>query len=198
MSEGLIRGSILSGFGLSQANREIWETDPECQRLAVRIRDMTLIIAVESMCLNMVVSPGGEINTEGTLLASRDGIFGLHLFILEHSDTLQPLHPEPEKWDFPITPMAVICLAWAVLLGSLPQELSPPSLGYNEGSVQGEMHDRALRLPSGLFPWMEEVLAGPAIVDEEAEGDEAAPAGDAVYRRKVLKGERTRPKNDVS
>lgn len=191
VSEGLIRGSVLSGFGTSQANREVWEADAECQRLSTRIRDMTLLLAIEAMCLNMVVSPGGEINTEGTLLSSRDGIFSLHLFLLEHSDALQPLHPEPEKWEFPVTPMAAVCLSWAIFLGSLTPELSPPGLGY-EGSVQGEMQDRAIRLPSGLFPWMEEVLSGPAFAssdDDDEQEETCALAGDETFRRKVLKGQ---------
>ncbi|KAL7421020.1 hypothetical protein Q5752_003904 [Cryptotrichosporon argae] len=165
VSEGLLRGAIMSGFGTLQANREIFESDPDSVRAATRIRDLLLVIAVESLCLAQVVSP--EVDAEafgGTLLHARDRIHSVHQFILEQTEDLAQAQDELPQW-----PIAVVALAWAIVLRSLPNALLPPSTDYfqldtndmtEEPAVHVEVASRALRLSAGLFPWLEEVLSG--------------------------------------
>jgi nuclear pore complex protein Nup188 len=176
----------MSSFGTSQANREVWELEPECQRLISRIRDLTLVIAIEAMSLATILTPSGDPPAPGTLLTSRDALFNTHVFILEQSEDLTQQSPEPGQSDFPVWPMAVICLGWAIALRSLSQELAPPAPGY-DGNAYQEMAKRALRLPSGLFPWLEDVLTGPLFQERELAFDD--PTNDpATHRRKVVKG----------
>lgn len=173
VSEGLVKGAVMSLFGTRQANRDVWDQDVECVRLATRVRDLVLLIAVESLCLAQIVSPEAELedNTFGaTLLHSRDSIHAVHSFIVENSDDLSQSH-EPEPGIFPEWPMPILCLAWAIVLRSLPPNLQPPTGDYfhldtsdmdsSEPMSFISIANRALRLSSGLFPWLEAVLQGP-------------------------------------
>ncbi|OCF35692.1 nuclear pore complex protein Nup188 [Kwoniella heveanensis BCC8398] len=188
ISEGLIRGTIMSAFGTSQANREIWDTDAEGQRLSIRIRDLMVIIAVEALCLGQVVAPSDSIEeSDNTLLQAKDKIASVHQFLVDYSGDLSPHYPEfePGSVPLPIWPMPIICLAWAIVLRSMPQDKVPPG---GEASVTWQdMTIRALRLPSGLFPWLETVLSGPLLEStrDVAPGDGAADVG--LYHRKVFK-----------
>jgi len=196
ISEGLIRGTISSGFGTSQLNRDIIDSDPECQRLQARIRDSTLLIALEAMCLTSIVEiPQVDEDEEedgmyedtrgnGTLLKSKDSILGLNLFLLEKSEDLaaNAIGEEGKEVGLASWPISVLCLAWSVVLRSLPAELQPSSLGYQE-EMYVEFATRALKLRSGLFPWLEWILLGPLFsTSEVVEGLDMA-------RRKVVKGE---------
>jgi nuclear pore complex protein Nup188 len=203
VSEGLIKGAVLSSFGTAQANGEIWEADAECQRLQLRIRDLLLVIAVEALCLAQIVSPEADDDSSSTfgatLLHSRDRIHAVHQFIMEQSEDLDaPLDHEHEL-VFPAWPMPVLCLAWAVVLRSLPANLQPPSGDYfqlDTTDMDADEHvvylgaaSRALRISSGLFPWLEVVLDGPLF-----EASKDAFSGDlavdmAALRRSPIKGE---------
>jgi nuclear pore complex protein Nup188 len=172
VSEGLIKGAVMSLFGTRQANREVWDQDAECQRLSTRVRDLVLLIAIESLCLAQIVSPEAEDdNTFGaTLIHSRDNIHAVHQFILEYSEELSEAH-QPEAGVFPEWPIAVLCLGWAIVLRSLPPNLQPPSKDYfhldtsdmDSAEITSfiDMANRALRISSGLFPWLEAILVGP-------------------------------------
>ncbi|WVF65419.1 hypothetical protein IAT40_000146 [Kwoniella sp. CBS 6097] len=188
ISEGLLRGTIMSAFGTSQANREIWETDGEGQRLSIRIRDLMVIISLEALCLGQVVAPSDSVDEfDGTLLQTRDKIDSVHQFLVDYSGDLSPHYPEfePGSVPLPIWPMPIICLAWAIILRSIPHDKAPAG---GDGSVTWQdMTIRALRLPSGLFPWLETVLSGPLLEStrDVAHGDGTAEVG--LYHRKVLK-----------
>lgn len=169
----MIKGTVLSGFGTAQANGEIWQNDEECQRLQYRIRDLLVVIAVEAMCLAQILSPeaNDEADTFGaTLLHSRDRLHAVHSFIMEQTEDLAPGHPEAET-VFPHYPTPILCLAWAVVLRSLPPHLQPPSgedfqldtthMSGDDPVVYLGAATRALRLSSGLFPWFESILQGP-------------------------------------
>ncbi|WVQ93092.1 hypothetical protein IAU59_000156 [Kwoniella sp. CBS 9459] len=188
ISEGLIKGTVMSAFGTSQANREIWETDGEAQRLSFRIRDLMVIIALEALCLGQVVAPSDSMEeSDNALLQSKEKIDSVHQFLVNYSGDLAPHHPEfaPGSVPLPIWPMPIICLAWAIILRSIPQDKAPAS---GDGSVTWQdMTIRALRLPSGLFPWLETVLSGPLLEStrDVALGDGAADVG--LYHRKVFK-----------
>jgi len=205
VSEGLVKGAVLSGFGTMQANGEIWEADAECQRLQLRIRDLLLVIAVEALCLAQIVSPEGDDGDStfgATLLHSRDRLHAVHQFIMEQSEDLDR---SPEGHDeqiiFPSWPMPVLCLAWAIVLRSLPSNLQPPSGDYfnldtTDMDADADEHvvflgaaSRALRISSGLFPWLEVILEGPLF-----EASKDAFSGDlavdmAALRRSPIKGE---------
>jgi nuclear pore complex protein Nup188 len=182
----------MSSFGLNQRNREYLDSDPESQRLQARIRDSTLLIALEAMCLSSIV----ELPTDedgiyeddrglGTMLRSKEHILSVHLFLLENSEDLVANQSEgsSKTGDLSDWPMSIICLAWSVVLRSLPGELQPSSLGY-EQEMYIEFAERALRLRSGLFPWLEWVLSGPLF---SAVGGGRTDGIDMV-RRKVIKG----------
>lgn len=201
VSEGLVKGTVLSSFGTAQANGEIWETDEECQRLQLRIRDLLLVIAVEALCLAQIVSPESEDEGDrfgATLLHSRDSIHAVHQFIMEQSEDLEA-PPEADEIIFPTWPMPVLCLAWAVVLRSLPANLQPPSGDYfnlDTTDMNSDEHvvylgaaSRALRISSGLFPWLEVILSGPLFqASKDAfSGDLAVDM--AALRRSPLKGE---------
>ena len=188
VSEGLLKGAIMSSFGTLQSNWEIWEAEYEAQRLQIRIRDILLVIALDSMCLSEIIPVAeGTESPQGSLLRSRDKIIAIHLFLLNQSEDLAAHASEPESGEFPVWPMPIICLAWAIVLRSLPQDLLPPSPGF-DGPIYQEFATRALRLQSGLFPWLEDVLAGPLFEpgNDEVTGD--APKEGATNRRVVMKG----------
>ncbi|WVW79510.1 hypothetical protein I302_101479 [Kwoniella bestiolae CBS 10118] len=187
ISEGLIRGTIMSSFGTSQSNREIWETDIECQRISTRIRDLMVILSLESLCLNQIVSPVEEHEALDTILQNREKIESIHQFIVDYSDDLIPHYPEPalSSTPLPIWPMSIICLAWAIILRSLPLDKAPKG---GDGSVTWQdMAIRALRLPSGLFPWLEVILSGPLL---DSTRDVRLGGGEmdvGLFQRKVFK-----------
>ena len=191
ISVGLIKGIVMSAFGTVQANREIWNADPEAQRLQQRIRDLTLVIALDALDLSTIVNAEQEqedgeesVRPRDILLNQRDSIISLHLLLHEQSDDLTPRDPEPPLGSvgFPIWPMPILCLGWSIVLRSLTPEMSPPSIGYDR-TLYEEFADRALRLPSGLFPWMEEVLCGPLFNPgvDEMDGDLS------TWRRQVIR-----------
>lgn len=188
VSEGLLKGAIMSSFGTYQANREIWEADPEAQRLQTRIRDMLLVVALDSLCLSEIVTTadGGE-PPEGSLLRSRDKIIAVHLFLLDQSKDLAAPSSDQHSEVFPVWPMPIICLAWSIVLWSLKPDMLPPSPGY-EGPAYQVFASRGLRLPSGLFPWLEEVLTGPLFAPGRYATVGDAPEEGAISRRVVMKG----------
>ena len=177
----------MSSFGAQQANREIWEADPEAQRLQSRIRDMILVIALDSLCITEAVTINDEDKSGDSLLRSKDKIIAVHLFLLDQSDDLAPSSREIATDDLPVWPMPIICLAWAILLWSLPPDLVPASPGY-DGPIYQEFATRALQVSSGLFPWLEQVMTGP-LFDSKSDGlkEEVLDEGETT-RRVVLKG----------
>lgn len=186
ISEGLLRGCIMSSFGTSQANRKIWEEDVASQRVAVRIRDLLLLIAIESLCLGQVISPLDPLEHDNlsTLIQSKETIASIHVFLADHSNDLSPHYPgvEPGTVPLPLWPMPIICLVWSIILRSLPPALVPPA--GEDGITWQDMAIRALRLPSGLFPWMEAILEGPLMQND----DDAFIGNEELYYRKVFKG----------
>ncbi|CAK9779935.1 hypothetical protein CC85DRAFT_277998 [Cutaneotrichosporon oleaginosum] len=172
VSEGLLKGAVMSLFGTRQANREVWDQDIECQRLSTRVRDLVLLIAIESLCLAQIVSPEAEDdNTFGaTLIHSRDSIHAVHQVIVEYSEELGEGH-HPEAGVFPQWPIAILCLGWSIVLRSLPPNLQPPTNDYflldtsdmDNAEITSfvDMANRALRPSSGLFPWLEAIFDGP-------------------------------------
>ena len=197
ISQGLLNGVIASAFGTIQANREIWNSDAEAQKLQQRIRDLTLVIALEALCLSAIVTPStsDDLMTEeqhqGTVLKSRDAIGTLDRLIFAESSDLARRSPEPglDTVNLPVWPMPVICLAWSIVLRSLPSELQPASFGYSESSSNyEEFARRAIRLPSGLFPWLEEVLTGPLLGERDSEDETRLSKEMTTWQRKVVKG----------
>lgn len=180
----------MSGFGTAQANREYWESDPECQQSQTRIRDLLVVIAVESLCVGLVVNPGEQGGGEGTLLQSKSHIDFLHQFVLDQSDDLSPRHSTPEARDttFPQWPIAVICLAWSIVLRSLPSDLAPTVSDFEASNIYQEIAMRAFAVQSGLFPWMEEILSGPLFEKAEEVSIALASIQLATFHRKVMKG----------
>ena len=187
MCEGLVKGAIMSQFGTTQANRDIWGTDADAERLQTRIRDILLVIALDSLCLAEIVPATTTEPSEISLLRSRDKIIAIHLFLLDQSEELAANTAEDESEAFPVWPMPVLCLAWSIVLNSLSPEMLPPSPGYG-GPIHQEFAIRALRLSSGLFPWLEQVLAGPLYEPgkDELVGD--VPDEAVTSQRVVLKG----------
>ncbi|WVR08972.1 hypothetical protein IAU60_006031 [Kwoniella sp. DSM 27419] len=188
ISEGLLRGAVMSSFGTSQANREVWETDPEATRVSLYIRDLMVLIALDALCLREIVAPvdlASEL--DGTLLNSPKVIQSVHQFIVDYSNDLAPHHPEPpiETVALPVWPMPIICLAWAIVLKSLREERRPEG---GEGSASWEeLAIRALRLPSGLFPWLEAVLSGPLLLDDQVVSTSSVILEVGLFQRKLLK-----------
>ncbi|WRT69208.1 uncharacterized protein IL334_006192 [Kwoniella shivajii] len=187
ISEGLTRGTVMSSFGTSQANREIWENDMECQKISIRIRDLILLISLEALCLSQVVSPSEPIEEiDGTLLQNKQKVLSVHEFLADYSSDLAPHYPEyePGAVPLPIWPMSIICLAWAIIIRSLPSDIAPA--GGDGVITWQDMAIRALRLPSGLFPWLEVILSGPLLGStRDIPGDIATGSG--LFQRKVLK-----------
>ena len=197
ISQGLLNGVIASAFGTVQSNREIWNSDAEAQKLQQRIRDVTLVIALEALCLSAIVTPStsddlmADEQHQETLVKSRDTIGTLDRLIFAESSDLVRQSPEPDldTVNLPVWPMPVVCLAWSIVLRSLPRELQPASFGYAESSSNyEEFARRALRLPSGLFPWLEETLTGPLFGETDV-GEENRLSNElTTWRRKVIKG----------
>jgi len=192
VSEGLLKGAIMSSFGTDQANREIWEADlgdSEALRLETRIRDTMLVIALDSLCLSEIVAGvEGSEKPEGSLLRSRDKIIAVHLFMLDQSDDLAQNDIDQENTEYPVWPMPIVCLAWSIVLWSLPPDMLPPSPGFDRPIYQ-EFASRALQISSGLFPWLAEVLQGPLFeAGRHAVSDDLLDEG-ATSRRVVMKGE---------
>lgn len=150
IAQGLIRGFMMSDFATEQANREIW--DSECHRLASRIRDIALLIVVESLGLSNIVTPGEDIPS--ALRESKDSILSLHLFINDQTSELSSIPSEPINSP---SPTPIISLAWAIFLHSLPPDRTPPNHGY-QGLAWQEMSARAIN--SNLFSWLENILVG--------------------------------------
>ncbi|WVQ73653.1 hypothetical protein IAR50_003233 [Cryptococcus sp. DSM 104548] len=163
ISEGLIRGCVMSAFGTSQANGDIWEENPEAQAIALRIRDLMVVIAIESLCLGQIISPSDPLESAdlNTLIQSQKTIASVHDFLVEQSTDLEPHIPEaaPGTVPLPLWPMPIICLVWSMVLRSLDPAVAPSSTVDGATTWQG-MAIRALRLPSGLFPWVETILGG--------------------------------------
>ncbi|RXK38973.1 hypothetical protein M231_03703 [Tremella mesenterica] len=177
VSEALIKGTVMSDFGAMQANREFWEADQECQRLASRIRDGLVLISLESMCLGIVIS-GDEI--EGTLLENTSRILSIHDFLMKQSEELEMT--DKTEGEYPTWPMPIVCLAWAVILRYLPDERDPAS---NSGIEAFQvMATRALKPTSGLFWWLGRLLKGPLLEPSRETGTTQA---DLIIRRKVIK-----------
>ncbi|WWC63886.1 uncharacterized protein I303_106491 [Kwoniella dejecticola CBS 10117] len=195
ISEGLIKSAIMSSFGTSQANREIWETDYECTEISTRIRDLMLIIALEALCLSEIVSPQeGNLSDDeamqdriqDTLLHDKSKIESIHHCIIDYSNDLTPHHPEPDltSTPLPIWPMSIICLAWSIVLRSLPQDRLPTN---DHGVTWQDMAIRGLRLPSGLFPWLEVILSGPLLGSDRDTIPDSGAMDVGLFLRKVLK-----------
>ncbi|WWC72961.1 uncharacterized protein I206_106925 [Kwoniella pini CBS 10737] len=195
ISEGLIKGAIMSSFGTLQANRDIWETEYECTRISTRIRDLMLIIALESLCLSEVVSPqeGSLSDSEAdrnrvqdTLLHDKSKISSIHQFIVDYSNDLIPHYPEPElsSTPLPIWPMSIICAAWSIFLRSLPPDRVPTN---DNGATWQDIAIRGLRLPSGLFPWLEVILSGPLLGSDKDLSLDNGAIDVGLFLRKVLK-----------
>ncbi|TYJ52049.1 hypothetical protein B9479_007350 [Cryptococcus floricola] len=163
ISEGLIRGCVMSAFGTSQANGDIWEENSEAQAIALRIRDLMVVIAIESLCLGQIISPSDPLESLdlNTLIQSQKTIASVHDFLVEQSTDLEPHIPEaaPGTVPLPLWPMPIICLVWSMVLRSLDPAVAPSSTVDGATTWQG-MAVRALRLPSGLFPWVETILSG--------------------------------------
>jgi nuclear pore complex protein Nup188 len=195
ISEGLIRGAVMSSFGTFQANREIWEKDVECNIIVTQIRDQLVVIAVEALGLAHIITNTESEALPGTILQSRDRIYSVHRFILEQSEELDPRGrvSQAEMSSFPTQPMAIVCLAWSIALQYLPPALLPPDMGdldeADESPVYQRIALRALRLQSGLFPWLEELLSGPLLEPSREVMAARAAGGVSIYRREVLKGE---------
>ncbi|WVQ81393.1 hypothetical protein IAT38_003517 [Cryptococcus sp. DSM 104549] len=191
ISQGLIRGCVMSSFGTSQATRDIWGDKEEVHAIATRIRDLTVVIAVESIGIQPVVYPEAESIVDDTpadiLLQDKGAIASLQAFLTETSSDLAPQDPEPllDLVDLPQRPMAIICLAWAIALRSLPEERAPQE---EEGVIAWQdMARRALRLPSGFFPWMEAILSGPLLGAKSRAQSQLGLVSLQLYQKKVFK-----------
>ena len=152
--------------------------------------DLTLLIALESLCLSHIARTGTADEDDDIshqiVLSSREAILGITLFLLDQSEDLIPLDPEPSLGEIipPIWPMPIICLAWSIVLKYVRTDLQPPSHGY-PGPMYQEFAKRALRLPSGLFPWFEKILTGPLLTSTEDVGSEKNDS--EILYRKVFK-----------
>jgi len=184
ISVGLVRGTIGSGFGAYQANRVYWEDDQDASRLADRIRDATLLIALESLCIFNSLTPADDDDFRGeeTLLRSATDIAALDTFLAEESATLADPSLEPVQGALQTSPMSLICMGWAVVLTSLPTNLQQFRAGR---PAYVDMATRALRGSSGLFQWLETILRG-ALLAPTHGGDEAQHL--EAHFRNIVKG----------
>ncbi|KAK4685740.1 hypothetical protein P7C73_g4400, partial [Tremellales sp. Uapishka_1] len=177
ISEGLLRGSIMSAFGTYQANREIWDLDPDCQRLQLRIRDLLVVIAVESLCLGQVLSGPEADGSQETLLQSRDKIQSVHQFLIEQSEA-----QEISSW-----PMVVVCLGWSIVLQSLPDEVLPTSTNMDASTPFQRMAMMVLSPKAELFAWMETILSGSLFAQAKNTSGGQLANDMSIFRRKAMK-----------
>lgn len=178
-SVGLIKAVVQSGFGTQQANTDVWEEDAQCRDLQLRIRDLLVLIVVDSLCLSTVLERGliagtnreEEPANDPTVLASKDQLFALHLFLGPASDAL-------ERGEL-TSAFPPVLAAWAAILRATPDDRRPPNAGY-EGDLWQVMLTRALQSGSGLMFWLRQIVSGPLFADVN---DTDA----TIFHRKIIK-----------
>ena len=215
VTHGLVKGMVLSNFGTKQANRDLWRGNEPAEQLSRRIRDLTLVISLESLCLWRIAdgtaSQGvptdapisSSVQTRDkadtlaeeeqeepwTILSSEQDLFDLNGFLLQQSaDLARTSEPNEDGFDpeqIPVVPMPVLCLAWAIVMNALPDYLRFPTPGLQP--MHQEFAARALSLQSGLFFWLEELLIGPLFI-RKADDDDDNASQNELSRRKVVKG----------
>lgn len=163
-SHALVRGSLLSSFGTSQETRQYWEADVECDALQDRIRDTLVLIAIESTGLSIAVAGPNEADppqdTARTLSTSKAHIEFVNQLILDASegsydeDGKQIVHDDK-------SPISLLCLAWSIVLRSLPTTLAPSFSIGDESVPYQEVASRAFDIRTGLFSWIHRILTGP-------------------------------------
>jgi hypothetical protein len=137
ITEGLLGGILASNFGTIQYYRDVIDSNPECSLLQARIRDTNLLIALDSLCLSTIVESPQHTNDDdddgmfdepivhSTILGSKDSIQGITLLLNEKSQDLSSERPEIGGKGVAGWPIAVLCLGFAIVLRSLPEEMLP-------------------------------------------------------------------------
>ena len=189
-SHALVRGSILASFGTVQATRQYWESDSECEILQDRIRDTLILIAVESTGLSSSLAGPSEDdpaqNAEGSLVSSKAHIEFVNQLILDASEGEYDEDEKTVRYD-DSSPVALLCLAWSIVLRTLPQNLAP-SFSHGEESVPyQEVASRAFDGRTGLFAWMERILTGPLFPESEDTDVTSATTRKATNLRRIFK-----------
>lgn len=184
---GIIKAVISSRFGTLQNGRETWENDPIALTLSKEIRDLTILIALSSLCLHLVLVPKDDMSEKGmngeTILGNRDQGFQLNTFLLQVSEPLSGQHAVSD--DF--WPIAIIILAWAIVLNSKDEEDRFPSPGY--APMEQEFARRALREDAGLWIGLMDLLQGSLMNGSQGRNDPTeVELRDETTRRKVVKG----------
>ena len=85
-SEGLLRAAIASGFGLEQANLDVWEGDATCDGLGCQVRDWFTLIAVDAIGLGRALdldegAASDHPDIAGSMLGNKDTISQVQLFL---------------------------------------------------------------------------------------------------------------------
>lgn len=179
----------MSGFGSAQANQELWSNDPESNRSFIRIRDLCLIIAIESLCLTHVVTPRNEDEQpipDEILLRSKQTLVGLNLFLVNQMQELPGGAGEGRiSTNLPFT---VLFLAWSVFLKNLKPDMHFPSPGYSVPMYQ-QFALKAFGAEVGVFSWLGAILRGPLFESAEEQEMGKLSTDLETSRRKVIKGE---------
>ena len=188
VSEALVRGSIISAFGTQQANTEFWENSSECARLEIRIRDLLILITCESLCLGSALSDETDKDVEASLIGDKNRLASLNDFVQSQSldlDIQGATLDGQEALRASDWPIAVICLAWAIVLRETPEDVRPTG---DEEDACFIMTRRALAGTSGLFDWLERLLSGPLLEPKREDVGGGIVSNLLVTRKKVIKG----------
>jgi len=187
-AHALIRGTLLSSFGMMQATRQYWEADSECDVLQDRIRDNLILIAIEAMSVCSALSPSDP--EEGSLLGSKAHIEFVHQIIIdasegEYDEDTKIVHHDTNS------PISLLCLAWSITLRGLPTNLAPSFSQGEDAKPYQEIASRAFDGKLALFGWIERILTGPLFASSEDQDNNSVPNRKATNRRRLFKGTRT-------
>lgn len=187
ISHALIRGVLLSSFGSAQASRQYWEADVECDTLQELIRDNLVLIAIEAMSVSAALTPADSEVGEGSLTSSKAHIEFVNQLVLDASEGEYDEDSKVVRHDT-ASPISLLCLAWSIILRTLPLDLAP-SFSQGEDAVPyQEVASRAFNPELALFEWIERVLTGPLFPISEDDDLNSSRNRKATNRRRIFKG----------
>lgn len=187
ISHALIRGVLLSSFGTVQASRQYWEANTECEVLQELIRDNLILVAIEAMSISTALSsPDAEVD-EASLSTSKAHIEFVNQLVLDASEGEYEEETKVVHHD-PASPVSLLCLAWSIVLRTLPLDLAPSFSQGEDAIPYQEVASRAFNAELSLFEWIERVLAGPLFPPSEDDDVNSSRNRKATNRRRVFKG----------
>jgi nuclear pore complex protein Nup188 len=178
---------LLSSFGTAQATRQYWESDVACDTLQDLIRDNLILIAIEAMSVSTALVPTDLGAVEGGLISSKAHVEFVNQLVLDASDGEYDEDTKIVHYDSS-SPISLLCLAWSIVLRTLPVDLSP-SFSVGEDAVPyQEVASRAFNSDLALFDWIEKVMTGPLFTTSEDEDVNRPRNRKATNRRRIFKG----------